>query len=91
MVETGFLISQEPSVPENIPQVGLSSSHQVAEDEGELDRPEEDFGVFDLALQSKDPSGDIGDPTLSEAELSSTGTSSQAEMGFKRKPLTPLL
>ena len=41
VVETGFLISQEPSVPENIPPVGPSSSHQVAEDEGELDRPEE--------------------------------------------------
>ena len=78
VVETGFLISQEPSVPENIPPVGPSSSHQVVEDEGELNQPE-------------DPSGDIGDPALSEAELSSVGTSSQAEMGLKRKPLTPLL
>ena len=91
VVETGFLISQEPAVPENIPQVGPSSSHQVAEDEGELDRLEEGFGVFDLAFQSEDPSGDIGDPALSEAELLSVGTSSQAEMGLKRKPLTPLL
>ena len=71
--------------------MGPSSSHQVAEDEGELDRPEEGFGVFDLALQSEDPSGDIGDPALSEAELSLVGTSSQAEMGVKRQPLTPLL
>ena len=69
MIETGFLISQEPSVPENIPSVGPSSSHQVAEDKGELDRAEEGFGVFDLAHQSEDPSGDIGDPALSEAEL----------------------
>ena len=91
VVETGFLISQEPSVPGNIPQAGPSSSHQVAEDEGELDRPEEGFGVFDLAFQSEDPSGDISDLALSEAELSSVGTSSQAEMGLKRKPLTPLL
>ena len=91
VVETRFLISQEPSVPENIPPVGPSSSHQVAEDEGELDQAEEGFGVFDLANQSEDPSGDIGDPALSEAELSSVGTSSQAEMGLKRKPPTTLL
>ena len=91
VVETGFLISQEPSVLVNIPPVGPSSSHQVSEDEGELDWPEEGFGVFDLVHQSEDPSGDIGDPALSEAELLSIGTSSQAEMGLKRKPLTPLL
>ena len=90
VVETGFLIFQEPSVPEKIPPVGPSSSHQVAEDEGELDRPEEGFGVFDLANQSEDPSGDIGDPALFEVELSSVGTSSQAEMGLKRKPPTTL-
>ena len=71
--------------------VGPSSSHQVAEDEGELDQPEERFGVFDLANQSEDPPGDIGDPALSEAELSSVGTSSQVEMGLKRKPPTTLL
>ena len=78
VVETGFLISEVPSVPESIPLVDLSLSHQVAEEESELDQPEEGFGVFDLANQSEDPSGDIGDPALSEAELSSVGTSSQA-------------
>ena len=91
IVETGFLISQEPAVPENIPQAGPSSSHQIAEDEGESDRPEEGFEVFDLAYQSEDPPGDIGDPALSETELPSIGTSSQAEMGLKRIHLTPLL
>ena len=91
VVETGFLISQEPAVPVNIPQVGPSSFHQAVEDEGGSDQPEEGFGVFDLVYQFEDPSGDIGDPALSEAELSSIGTSFQAEMGLKRKPLTPLL
>ena len=86
VVETGFLISGIPSIPESILPVGPSSSHQVAEDEGELDRSEEGFGVFDLTNQSEDPSGDLGDPALSEAELSSVDTSSQAEMGFKRMP-----
>ena len=90
VVKTGFLISEVPSVLESIPLVGPSSSHQVAEDEGELDQPEEGFRVFDLANQSEDPSGDIGDPALSEAELSLVGIFSQAEMGLKRKPPTSL-
>ena len=90
VVESGFLISEGSSAPEGIPLVDLSSSHPAAEDEGELDRSEEGFGVFDLTDQSEDPSGDIDDPTLSEAELSSVGTSSQAEMGLKRKPPTSL-
>ena len=91
VVETEFLISEVPSVPESIPLVDLSSSHQVAEDEGELDQHEEGFGVFNLANQSEDPPSDIGDPALSEAELSSVGTSSQAEIGLKRKPPTSLI
>ena len=91
VVEKGFLILQEPAVPKNIPLVGPSSSYQAIEDEGEPDQPEEGFGVFDLVYQSKDPPGDLGDPALSEAELSLIGTSSQAEMGVKRIPLTPLL
>ena len=76
VVESGFLISEGSSVPEGIPLVDLSSSHQGAEDEGKLDQSEEGFGVFDLADQSEDPSGDIGDPALSEVELLSVGTSS---------------
>ena len=51
---------------------------------------EEGFGVFDQADPPEDPSGDLGDPDLSEAELLSVGTSSRAEMGFKRKPPTSL-
>ena len=65
---------------------GSSSSHQVAEAEGDLGLSEEGFGVFDQASPSEDPSGDLGDPDLSEADLLSAGTSSKAEMGFKRKP-----
>ena len=76
MVKSGFLISKGLSVPKGIPLVDLSSSHQGPENEGELDQSEETFGVFDLVKQSEDPSGDIGDPALSEVELSSVGTSS---------------
>ena len=85
-----FLIFEGSSVPEGIPLVYLSPSYQAAEDEGELGQSEEGFGVFDLADQSEDPSGDLGDPALFEAELLSVGTSSRAEMGLKRKPLTSL-
>ena len=47
---------------------------------------EEGFSVFDQASPSEDPSGDLGDPDLSEADLLLARISSQAEMGFKRKP-----
>ena len=79
---------------------GLSSSHQAAEAEGvkaeseeqvaKLDQSEDEFGVFDQVDLSEDPSGDLGNPSLIEANLLSTGTPSQAEMGFKRKPSTSL-
>ena len=90
IVEHGFLISEGSPVPEGIPLVGSSISHQAAEDEGDLGLSEEGFGAFDQANPSEDPSGDLGDPDLSEAELLSVGTSSRAEMGLKRKPPTSL-
>ena len=71
--------------------VGSSSSHQAAEAESDLGLPEEGFGVFGQASPSKDPSGDLGDPGLSEVDLLSIRTSSQVEMGFKRKPQASLL
>ena len=91
VVESGFSISEGSSVLEGIPLVDLSPSHQAAEDEGELGQSKEGFGVFDQADPSENPSGDLGDPVLSEAELLSEGTSSRAEMGLKRKPPTSLL
>ena len=78
---------------------GSSSSQQAAETEEigvegeeqviELGQSKDEFGVFDQFDPSEDPSGDLGDPSLTEANLQ--GTSSQAEMGFKRKPYTSLL
>ena len=90
VVEHGFLIPEGSPVLEGISLVGPSSSHQVAEAEGDLGLSEEGFSVFDQASPSEDPSGDLGDPDLSEADLLSVGTSFQAEMGFKRKPQTNL-
>ena len=91
VVESGFLISEGSSVPESIPLVDSSPSRQAMEDEGELGQSEEGFRAFDQVDPSEDPSGDLGDPDLSEAELLSVGTSSRAEMGLKRKPPTSLL
>ena len=91
VIEQGFLISEGSPIPEGIPLVGSLSSHQAAENEGNLGLSEEGFGAFDQADPSEDPFGDLGDPDLSEAELLSVGTSSRAEMGLKRKPLTSLL
>ena len=54
-----------------------------------MDQSEEEFGVFGQVDLSEDPSGNLGDPSLTEVDL--LGTSSQAEMGFKRKPPTSLL
>ena len=91
VAEHGFLLPEGSPVPKGIPLVGPSSSHQAAEAEGDLGPSEEEFGVFDQVSLSEDPSGDLGDPDLTEVDLLSIGTSSQAKMGFKRKPLTSLL
>ena len=91
VAEHRFLISEGSPIPEGIQLAGSSPSHQVAEDEGDLGLSEEGFGVFDQADPSEDPSGELGDPKLSKAELLSVGTSSRAKMGLKRKPPTSLL
>ena len=49
IVEQGFLISEGSPIPEGIPLVSSSSSHQAAEDEGNLGLSEEGFGAFDQA------------------------------------------
>ena len=90
IVEQGFSISEGSPVLEGIPLAGSSSSHQAAKDEGDLGLSEEEFGAFDQAGPSEDPSGDLGNPDLFEAELLSVGTFSRAEMGLKRKPPTNL-
>ena len=86
VVEHGFLIPEGSPVPEGIPLAGSSSSHQAVKAESDLGLPKEGFDVFGQASSSEDPSGDLGDPDLSEADLLLARISSQAEMGFKRKP-----
>ena len=74
VVEHGFLILEGSFVPEGIPLAGSSSSHQAMEAEGDLGLFEEEFGVFDQVSPSEDPSGDLDDPDLFEADLLSVGT-----------------
>nr|XP_023917783.1 protein ENL-like [Quercus suber] len=102
VVEHGFSFSKGPSIPEGVPLAGSSLSHQAAEAEGgslekerevvDLGSSKDEFGAFDQVYLSEDPSGDLGDPYLSEADLlpPRTRTGTQAEMGFKRQPQTSL-
>ena len=53
-----------------------------------MDQSEDEFGAFDKFDPSKGPSGDLGNPSLTEADLQ--GTSSQTDMGFRRKPSASL-
>ena len=90
VVEQGFLISERSPVPEGIPLVDSSPSHQAAKVEGDLGLSKKGFGAFDQADPFENPFGDLGDPNLSEAELLLVGTSSRTEMGLKRKLSTSL-
>ena len=99
VAEHGFLLLEGPPVPKGASLASSFSSHQAIETEGgrvesegqvaELGQFEDEFGVFDQVNLSKDPSGDLGNPSLTEADL--LRASSQAEMGFERKPTTSLL
>ena len=84
------MIPEGSPIPEGIPLAGSSLFYQAAEAKGDLGLSEEEFGVFDQVSPFEDPFGDLGDPDLSEANLLSVGTFSQAEMSFKRKPTTSL-
>ena len=101
VAEHGFLLPEGSPIPKGVPLVGSSSSYQAAEAKRgrveneeqvtELGQSKDKFGVFDQVNLSEDPSGDLGDPSLTKVDLYSIGASSQAEMGFKRKFPTSLL
>ena len=101
VAEHRFLLLEGSPVLKGTPLAGSFSSHQAIEAEGgrveseeqvtELGQSEDEFGVFDQVNLFEDPFSDLGDPSLTEADLLSIGAFSQAEMGFKRKPPTSLL
>ena len=99
IAEHGFLLPEGSFAQGGVTLAGSSSSQQAAEieeggEEGEepvieLGQSKDKFGVFNQFDPPKDPYGDLGDPSLTKADLQ--GTPSQAKMGFKRKPSTSLL
>ena len=99
VAEHGFLLPEGSSAQGGATLAGSSLSQQAAEAEkvrakgeeqvAELDQLEDEFGAFDQVDLSEDPSDDLGDPSLTKADIQRT--SSQVEMGFKRKPPTSLL
>ena len=99
VVEQGFLLPEGSFAQGGATLASSSSSQQVvkAEEVGaegkeqvvELGQSEDEFGAFDQVDLSEDPFGDLDNPSLTKADLQKT--SSQAEMGFKRKPPTSLL
>ena len=99
VAEHDFLLPEGSSTQEGATLIGSSSSHQAAEADEvraeseeqvvELGQFKDEFGAFNQIDLSEDPSSDLGDHNLTEADLQET--SSQAEMRFKRKPPTSLL
>ena len=87
VVEHSFFLPKGSSAQQatETEEGGAEGEEQVIE----LDQSEDEFGAFDQFDSSEDPSGDLGDPSLTEADLQ--GTSSQADMGFKRKSFASLL
>ena len=85
VAERGFLLPEGSSTQGGTTLAGSFLSHQVVE----LDQSKDEFGAFDQVDLFEDPSDDLGDPSLTKADLQET--SSQAKTGFKRKPPTGLL
>ena len=79
VAEHGFLLPEGSSAQGGATLAGSSSSLQAAEAKGvrteseeqvaELGQSEDEFGVFDQVDLSKDPFGDLGDPSLIEVDL----------------------
>ena len=84
IAEHGFLLPEGSFAQGGVTLAGSSSSQQAAEieeggEEGEepvieLGQSKDKFGVFDQFDLSEDPSGDLGDPSLSEMNLQGTSS-----------------
>ena len=82
IVEHSFLLPEGSSTQGGVTLAGSSSSQQVAKieeggEEGEepvieLGQSEDEFVLFDQFDLSEDPSGDLGDLSLTEADLQGT-------------------
>ena len=84
IAEHGFLLSEGSSAQEGATLASSFSSQQATEAEevraegeeqvAELGQPMDEFGVFDQVDMSEDPSGDLGDPSLTKANLQGTSS-----------------
>ena len=82
VTEDGFLLLEGSSAQGGVALASSSSSQQATEIEErggegeepiiELGQSEDEFGVFDQFDPSEDPSGDLGNPSLTEANLQRT-------------------
>ena len=86
VAEHSFFLPERSSSQQavKIEEGGAEGEEQV----NELDQSEDEFDAFDQFYPFEGLSGDLGDPSLMEADLQ--GTSSQTDMGFKRKPSASL-
>ena len=86
LFRSGFFLPEGSSTQQaaKTKEGGAKGKEQVIE----LDQSEDEFGAFDQFDPSEGPYGDLGDPSLTKANLQ--GTSSQTDMGFKRKPSASL-
>ena len=69
VAEHGFLLPEEFFAQGGVALAGSSSSQQAEETVIELGQSEDEFGAFDQFDPSEDPSGDLGDPSLTEADF----------------------
>ena len=65
-MEHGFFLPEGSSAQQAVEtKEGAEGEEQVIE----LDQSEDEFGAFDQFDPSEDPSSDLGDPSLIEADL----------------------
>ena len=81
VAEHGFFLPGESSAQQAAET--KEGGDEVQEQVIELNQSEDEFGIFEQLDTPEDPFGDTGYRNLPEADLQ--GTSSQTDMGFKRK------
>ena len=84
VAEHGFLLPEGPSAQGGATLAGSSSSYQAAKTEevrveseeqvAKLGQSEDEFGAFNQVDLPEDPSGDLGNPSLTKTDLQETSS-----------------
>ena len=84
VAEHGFLLPEGSSAQRGATLAGSSSSYQAAETEevrveseeqvAKLGQSEDEFGAFNQVDLPEDPSGDLGNPSLTKTDLQETSS-----------------